>query len=159
MPTTTYTPLANTTLASTATSLTFSSISQAYRDLVLVVNGTASTDGNIAMRFNSDTGNNYDQVVNYASSYTPYSWNPGGAQGLFYATLGGSTSNRTSMIINVMDYSATDKHKVALWRNTHLDGVEHHTGRWASTSAITSVTLSISSWSVGTTFTLYGIAA
>lgn len=70
--------------------------------------------------------------------------------------------------INIMDYSATDKHKTTLIRNGKQggsnDGVEAIAGRWANTAAITSLEIfSITgggiTFSAGSTFALYGIAS
>ena len=63
MPTATYDLISNTTLSSAQASVTISSISGSYRDLVLVVEGVASSgDFYPRLRFNSDTGNNYNFV-------------------------------------------------------------------------------------------------
>ncbi len=77
-----------------------------------------------------------------------------------------SLTDFDAMIINVMDYSATDKHKTALIRggsNTAGNpGVTMTAGRWASTSAITSLAVNTAysrSWAAGSTFSLYGIAS
>ncbi len=56
----TYEPLATTTLGSAASSVTFSSISGSYTDLVVVFSGTAGGgNSNLILTFNSDTGSNY----------------------------------------------------------------------------------------------------
>jgi hypothetical protein len=72
------------------------------------------------------------------------------------------TDFSNSAIIQIMDYSATDKHTTVLVRNgTASRGVEMVTGRYASTSAITTVLLfpSTGSFDIGSTFSLYGIEA
>jgi hypothetical protein len=61
-----------------------------------------------------------------------------------------------------MDYSATDKHKTVLSRaNNAANGVTAIAGRWASTSAITSIVLTFqsSSLATGSTVALYGVSA
>lgn len=55
------------------TSFTFNSIPQAYRDLSLWIRGTAYNSGlsrEIRMRFNGDTGANYDYTVNQTHGAT-----------------------------------------------------------------------------------------
>ena len=162
MPSATYIPMANITLGSSAASVTFSSISQAYRDLVLVINATTSNNGNPRIRFNSDTGSNYSQIrmtgngsAASSASSTTYA---GILTGDFaYA---GSSSN---YIVSVMDYSATDKHKTVLSRgNIAAAATEAIAGRWANTAAVTTITLdefSGGTFSSGSTFALYGVAA
>jgi hypothetical protein len=64
-------------------------------------------------------------------------------------------------ILQIMDYSATDKHKSALTRTTHTSQsvVEALASRWANTAAITSLAVSGGTFNVGSTFALYGIVA
>jgi hypothetical protein len=63
-------------------------------------------------------------------------------------------------IINIQDYSATDKHKTWIsrgnWGWTSAFG-----GRWANTNAITSVKILVSgtTFQSGATFALYGIVS
>jgi hypothetical protein len=60
-----------------------------------------------------------------------------------------------------MDYSVTDKQKTVLSRTNSSFGTDITAGRWASTSAITSVTVYPSSgdFEIGSTFALYGIVS
>lgn len=165
MPTPTYTPLANLTLGSSAASVTFSSINQGFRDLVLVVTGITSIDdfNNAYLTFNSDTGTNYSTVQmrgdgsstsSVSSSSTNRGWIAQNPTFILGAT--------TTALVSIMDYSATDKHKSWLARTDRAGGsTTALAGRWASTSAITSVQIKIDSlnFGSGSTFALYGIAA
>jgi len=166
MPTPTYTPLANITLGSSAASVTFSSISQAYRDLVLVISGKSATGNDQSkIRFNGDTGSNFYEVVMEGNGTTAFS-GAGSPMGSFiylsynYYDLNATDFN--SIVINVMDYSATDKHKTVLARtnkaSSHTGAVA---GRWANTAAITTLLVQPDSfsWAAGSSFALYGIAA
>ena len=64
----TYTPIATTTLGSAASSVTFSSISGSYTDLILITNpSSATTDQSIYVQFNADTGTNYSMSQHYLS--------------------------------------------------------------------------------------------
>ena len=161
MPTSTYTPLANLTLGSTASSVTFSSISQSYRDLILVINAPMSSGGVFGyLRFNGDSGSNYSAVRMFGS---------GSSAGSDTGLIGASAINFSEFYVeqnittvNIMDYTATDKHKTVLSRaNAPSNYVFGIAGRWANTAAITSLTISTSSstWAAGGTFALYGIAS
>jgi len=151
MPTPTYTPLANITLGSSAGSVTFSSISQLYRDLVLIVETTAGT----ALTVNGDTGSNYSYVMMAGNGSVTKSYTES-AQASIY---GGWYTNAGLSIFNIFDYSATDKHKSILRSITKADtSTERIAARWASTSAITSLTIT-GSMLTGSTLALYGIAA
>jgi hypothetical protein len=160
MPTPTYTPLATVTLGSTATSVTFSSIPATYRDLILVVNGKSGTGTEtfLALRPNNDSGN-ARRVFMFSDGSSVSS----GAftDALFIATLPTSGSNNITSITNIMDYSATDKHKTMLMRASTAVNISAQSLRWASTSAITSIVLAVTTQSIGagTTLSLYGIAS
>lgn len=162
MPTPTYTPLANLTLASTTATITFSSIPATYRDLVIVVNGTVTVAAaQPTIRFNSDAGSNYSQVymagngTSTSAGSATLTW---GARSVNF-----STTNRGSIIYNIFDYAETNKHKSFLSRGNEAGSdVIATTLRWANPSAITSIALAPetgSSWASGCTFALYGIAA
>ena len=155
----TYVALANITLGSSASSVTFSSIPATFRDLVLVVNGKATAGGSACrFRVNGDTGTNYSYVRMYGFS---------GGTGSDTNTqpfidIGAmNTSDGLLNITNIMDYSATDKHKTVLVRaqESALGAVLATAGRWANTAAITSVTVYAGSdqFAAGTTVALYGI--
>lgn len=165
MPTPTYKPLATKTLTTTASSITFSSISQSFRDLIIVCNSAVSTStANLYLQFNGDSASNYYFVTMYGS---------GGGSGVsqyvntavMYAGYGNidlDTSFAGIHQINVMDYSATDKHKSVLFRTNNATSQTHAAaGRWASTAAISSIVIkpTASTFAANSTFTLYGIVA
>jgi hypothetical protein len=160
MPTPTYTPLATVTLASSASSVTFSSIPATYRDLILVMNGSPSTGSYAFLRFNGDSGSNYNYIFMYGDGSSAVSQS-------FTSQTQGYIGNidatvRTTFIAQVMDFSATDKHKTFLSRNGQAAGLVIATaGRWANTSAVTSMSVNINSgtFSIGHTFNLYGVIA
>lgn len=153
-----YVPLANITLGSSAASVTFSSISGSYRDLVLVVTGTGPTN-DIYYRMNSDSGNNYPYVIMYGTGSAASSGSGSTTQGIMHYNAGTSVFN---IVANFMDYSATDKHKTVLSRSNQADGfVMSYGSRWANTAAVTTLLIgSISgNFATGSTFALYGIAS
>jgi peptide methionine sulfoxide reductase MsrA len=157
----TYTALANITLGSTASSVTFSSIPATYRDLVLVMNGNATTGGPFAfLRFNGDTGSNYNYVLMYGDGSSAASTSSANQTQGYIGNNDAAGLNTT--IAQIMDYSGTDKHKSYLSRNGRGGGLVIATaGRWANTNAVTSmsVTTSTSTFTAGSTFALYGIAS
>jgi hypothetical protein len=165
MGTPTYIALATTTLTSNTSTVTFGSIPSGFRDLVVVINTKTNTAGpdSMGIRFNGDTGSNYSnvRVVGNSSGTSSYS----DTTSVAYIGVAASSSNPLSVILHIMDYSATDKHKTILSRGSQGDGwVTLHSGRWANTAAITSLTITPpagSSWtmSTGGTLSLYGIRA
>lgn len=164
MPAPTYTLLDSVTLASSASSVTFSAIDQSYGDLVLVAEGKKETAGGdqFALRFNGDAGNNYNAV--WAEAYGTSNWSAVSNNSTWIITsqafsLVGSTMAGL-LTAHIQDYSSTDKHKTTLSRANKADaGVNMMAGRWANTAAITSVTITstFSNYAVGSTFYLYGI--
>jgi len=155
----TYEPIATTTASGSVSSITFSSISSSYTDLVIVINGgTAGSDNSIIIRFNSDTGGNYSYTAidgngSSASSYRESNVSEPQAGSM-------STGNNTSLI-NIMNYSNTTTYKTYVARgNAPAHRVRAFVGLWRNTAAITSVTIfnnAASNFTNVTTFTLYGI--
>ncbi len=162
MPTQTYIPLANLTLSGSVATVTFSSISQSYRDLVLIANGYTSTLYDDPMvRVNSDTGANYNRIGMGGNGSTTSSSAATNSDRFYPARHGWDNANRNMLIINFIDYSATDKHKSILTRSDSPSvGTGATAQRWASTSAITSITFfTNANMAAGTTLALYGIAS
>ena len=161
MPTPTYTALANITLASSASSVTFSSIPATYRDLVLII--TAQRTGspvNMGLRFNGDTGSNYTQVFMTGTGSATDSGTVSGTNAQIDVYPYAPSSGFNNYILQIMDYSATDKHKTMLRRTNEAgNATEAAAHRWANTAAITSINLAMVSMNTGSTFALYGIAS
>jgi hypothetical protein len=154
-----YVALATTTLSSATSSVTFGSIPATFKDLVLVANGsTASGAENILLRFNSDTGSNYSSVFMLGSGSSALS----GTVSSTSIFGGGFGATRANALWQIMDYSATDKHKTTLNRTDRADDAAYAwAGRWANTSAITTIQVRLGgalSFAAGTTISLYGIA-
>lgn len=164
------TPLANLTLGSNQATVTFSSIPNTYRDLYFVFTGRSGTSNTSApaIRMNNDS-----TAANYKGQYftgTSGSISNGSigtannAMAILDAATISNTSNMT-IVIHIMDYSATDKLKTVITR--YGQGAAQGTGlivaRWASTSAITTVTFgndfSTNLFQSGATFALYGVSA
>lgn len=160
----TYTPIATTTTSGSATSYTFSSISGAYTDLVLIVNGGASIAVDLSLRFNSDTGSNYSLTRLILNNTTPQSARTTSATSMRLTDAGSLTTTlgATNQILNIMNYANTTPYKTVVFRgNRAAGGLDATIGLWQSTAAITSIELFLSSGNFidGTTLTLYGIAA
>ena len=154
MATPTYDLLDSTTLGTAAASVTFSSIDQSYGDLILVFRGSAASDDYLGLQFNSDTTSSYSVVRAYNTL--------SGTFNAIYGLIGsGDGSIDNLQIVQIMDYSATDKHKTFLSRSNNTGYVAMHAGRWANTSAITSVKIMTglgANYVAGSTFQLFGVA-
>jgi hypothetical protein len=158
----TYEPIATTTLGSAATSYTFSSIPATYTDLVLVADMSATGTTNFpGIRLNGDTASNYSRTyLNGDGTSVTSSRNSESYMTIFGNAIGASRAN---FIVHFMDYANTTTFKTALSRKNDTSGVSGATASlWRSTAAINSILIASQTsdtFSIGTTFTLYGIKA
>ena len=154
---TTYEPIATTTLGSAASTITFSTISGSYTDLVVIFRGIETTNDFNLLRFNGDTGSNYSHTEIYGDGSSAQSGR-GSNRTTMYFGRGQTTPN--SKILHILNYSNTTTYKTTLSRN-NSDSVGAFVNLWRSTSAITSIEFSRGggNYDVGTTVTLYGIKA
>lgn len=155
--------LSTTTL--TGSSVTVSSISTAYNTLRIELRDfrTSMDDRTIALRFNSDTGTNY-AVCTIHMNVGSLTGSAGTGTSLFVAK-----SNISSTALNL----GQARIDIPLYANTSYNKFEQHwygstnpggsqsgagAGRYASTSAITSVTVFPDSgnWDAGTML-IYGV--
>lgn len=158
------TPLANITLGSAASSVTFSSIAGTYKDLLLVITGGSNSYASFQYKFNgSTTGYTFLGMEANGSSASAFSNSASALEGNYNFWVEDIGTANTYYELNLLDYSATDKHKTALYKvRAAATGVASYVGRWADTSAVTSLVASRSggnTWRSGTTFALYGVSA
>lgn len=161
----TYEKIATTTLSSAQQTITFSSISASYTDLVLIASRRYSNvvtgSENTFIRFNNDSGANYS--TNYVN-------NPTGAGKInntnqLYTSAGGNeVSERYSVDIwNIMNYSNATTYKTSIIN--HDFGtvmLQKWLGVWLNTAAINRIDIigtGSATFATGSTFTIYGIKA
>ena len=162
-------------LATTSTStVTFSNIPQGYKHLQIRAfakntKTSITSDMNLEMQFNGDTGANYFWHQLYgngtsagASATTSTTWISGG-------TAINTSSSQASMfagsIIDILDYTSTNKAKttrtLAGWDSNGAGTVFLYSGAWKPTvqAAITSITLNVTGFNISqySTFALYGV--
>jgi len=175
MPTSTYTPIATTTLTSATASYTFSSIPQTYSDLVLeatVRSDTAANTSNLLCQVNGQVGNYYDgfylrtdggsiSAARYNKFIDPTYAAP---VGLMLANSATATAYSIHTI-NWIGYSQTNTNKTFIARTNatwvSAGYTELVTNQYFGTLAITSVKLfpETGNFAAGSTLTLYGIKA
>lgn len=184
MATPTYTPIETYTLSTAASSVTFGSgntLPQTYTDLVIVVQGIQESSysaRNMGIRFNNDSGSNYSsvQILNTSAGSDNDLNNAYGP--LVNSSVNTTSGAYTTGIINIQNYSNSTTFKTVINKGgtsaVYTSGgsnVGTYIGEnicvWRNTAPITQITLyavapnqagSGSNWSVGSTFTLYGIA-
>lgn len=159
---TTYDSLLTTTLVSNTTSFTISPISQAYSDLVMVIEGPPisenSMDGNI--QFNGDGASNYSDT-RAQNLYCDTSNNASSAR--FCAPGNGG---RFMTTLEIIGYSQTNTYKTYLARGGSWQSggpiSEFYCGLWRSTAPINSITVISGqgrNFIAGTKVNLFGILA
>lgn len=161
----TYEPISTTTLGSAQSSVTFSSITGIYTDLVLVITGSVVSGGALELRVGNgsvDTGSNYSRTNLYGTGSSGVS-NRDSNQDRTYTAFGSnSVSTRGMVTFNFQNYANTTTNKVIISRWSELtvnSGTSIHL--WRSAAAINTITITgySSNFIAGSTFTLYGIKA
>lgn len=159
----TYEPIANNTLGSAVSTVTFSSISGSYTDLIIIANIKSSVNSNIFMQFNSDTATNYSRTILSGTGSSVTSARNSNIAKIYLDYNAFATTNfDNTKIIQIMNYSKTTTNKTCLVRSgTSTNGIDAIVGMWRNTAAITSILLTNESgnFSIGSSFTLYGIVA
>ena len=156
----TYTPIATQTLGSAAASVTFSSISGTYTDLILVVAGQATgAQRNLLLQFNGDTASNYSATILYGDGSSAGSVR---VTSQTSANVGGiDSTSQSNTIAHIMNYSNSTTYKTILGHgNSASNIVAAKVALWRSTSAITSIVAFLAAsdtFTAGSTFTLYGV--
>jgi len=161
----TYDKIATQTLSSATATVTFSSISGTYTDLVLVIQ-TSVASGTVQnqIQFNGDTGNNYSATILTGNGSAVISTRNSSVSQIL---LGFDDYNTTAIgqmtIVNIQNYSNSSTYKTTIQRGSNANtGVSASVGLWRNTATITSVLVKNSggvNYAVGSTFTLYGIKA
>lgn len=166
--------ITETVLGASASTITFSSIANTYRDLHLVVRGrgtTAATFCRPRLQMNGDTGNNYDWQREFSHTSTVAAEGGGtvGGTGVAFVDIGllpastAPSGQASASKVRIFDYRGTTFHKPVLFEAGGYAIAERYSiagaGLWRSTSAITSLTLILDagSFDVGTVASLYGI--
>jgi hypothetical protein len=158
----TFEAIATQTLGSAAATVTFSSISGSYTDLILIFNGQfSSATRQIALQFNSDTGSNYSDTTLGGTGSVAESGRDINKT-LIYLGYMPTANSQVMSILQIMNYSNSTTYKTVLSRSNDASGyVSANVGLWRSTAAITSVVVLPQSgnFNTGSTFSLYGIKA
>ena len=156
-----YESIQTVSLGSSQATITFSSIPSTYKHLQIRYSANCTATGNPIVRFNSDTGSNYAWHIVYGNG-TSAAAVAGATQSFMYL---GTTYQNTSVfnggVIDILDYASSNKTKTmrALCgaENNSAGEVGLFSGLWNSTSAISSVTITLANFTQYSSFALYGI--
>lgn len=160
-------PIATTTLSTTASTVTFSSIPQAYEHLQIRCSAlTASSGAVMVLRLNSDTGGNYTshRLNGDGTSAAAFAETGVSYARIFGQNIGTSTANPTAIIIDILDYSNTNKNKtIRSLAGCDLNGSGEtglQSSLWLNTSSVSTIELRLNTsgnYSQYSSFALYGI--
>ena len=162
----TYEPIATNTLGTATTSVTFSSIPATYTDLKIVCVGLIAGSGGFwGFRFNGDTATNYSMTFLSGNGSTPTSSRLTSNNSGYMNFAGSFNTPITMGILDVFNYAGSTNKTALVTFSGDKNGsglVERGVNLWRNTAAITSATIQTDTgenFTVGTTFTLYGIKA
>lgn len=156
----TLTPIATTTLGSAQSSVTFSSITGSYTDLVLITNAkNASSEQSLGLRFNSDSATNYSATWMYGNGTSAVSSRESSNNQI--PIVRSDASNYWIGIVNINNYSNSTTYKTIISRGNSGGLVISQVGLWRNTATITALEIFGFSQNIasGSTFTLYGVKA
>jgi hypothetical protein len=166
MPSSTYDLIAS--VSPTTTAFAITSIPQTYTDLVLVVNARVTSAWDITAMQANGSGSGYSGVYYEGNGNTVGTGTAEISFRMGYIP-GTSQSNMwSSDIVNIFNYSNSNVYKTVLSSNRYpanqgsLQGfqMQFKAGLWASTAAITSLTIGTANggtFASGTVYSLYGI--
>ena len=158
----TYDKIQTYTVPTATSSVTLSTISGAYTDLILVAGVQASTSGQgLSMQFNGDTSSLYSATALRGNGSAVVSFRQSNNNNTLLSNIAEPpTGSQGVYIAQFLNYSNTTTYKTVLVRSNSAGfGVETFVDLYRSTNAISSIKIDISGGniSVGSTFTLYGI--
>jgi hypothetical protein len=161
----TYEPIATVNGTGSSNTISFTSIPATYTDLVIVFDGAGTTGGTAGLAFTINgvtSGTLYsDTRVQGNGSTASSSRNSSVNSGNFGYI---SSSNRSTSILNIMNYSNTTTFKTAISRSLTHDATDGRVGSYVTlyrdTAAVNRVDITATpNFSTASTFTLYGIKA
>ena len=163
MPTNTYVALDKVTVGTATPSVTFTGISGAYTDLVVVLNTSTSSNSNLVFRLNNDSTSIYSNTaLNGNGTSATSGRNSNTDKGYFDSDAYSANNFNYNATLHVMNYSNTTTFKTTLSRsNNAATGVTAGVTLYRSTSAINRLDIltTAGNFQTGSTFSLYGIAA
>lgn len=161
----TYEPISTQTLGTAIADVYFTSIPQTYTDLVLVISSKSASFQQIGYRLNSTSTGIYSYTQLAGSGSSALSQRASNETYAKFNWYGGSGNQWGVTTAHFMNYSNTTTFKTCISRGNALaefTGTDATVSLWRNTSAITAINVLGSggaNFSIGSTFTLYGIKA
>jgi hypothetical protein len=153
-----------------ATTITFSSIPSTYTHLQVRGIGRSSgaaTAAVVSIVLNSDTGANYAFHDIEADGSSVGAYGTSSQTNIYGCLISANTAGSNvfgAQVIDILDYANTNKYKTArimgAYDNNGTGGIRFGSGLWQSTSAVSSITLSLggaTTFLQYSSFALYGV--
>ena len=166
--TATYEPISTQTLGTAISTVNFNSIPQTYTDLVLVISSNMASYNQTGFRLNSDTASNYSYTQLAGTGTSALSQRiANDTSGRLDWYGGADTTGRNTLVASFFNYTNTTTFKTVLSQGHNASGsfpgVTASVSLWRKTpEAVSSINILNSggaNFSIGSTFTLYGIKA
>lgn len=157
---TAYESIATYTLGTATSTVTFDSIPATFKHLQIRMSLTAAAPADTTIRFNGDTGSNYDSHLQRGTGTTTGGYYYADTFAYIMFNIGFNTSVG---ITDILDYTNTNKYTTIRsftgFNNNGSGEVDFWSGLWSNTSAISSfvLTAATTNFSVNSKFALYGI--
>jgi len=158
-----YESIATTTVgAGGAASVTFSSIPSTYTHLQIRAIARVNIVDWVQIRFNSDSGSNYSyHYLNGSGSVAQAGAGASTTSTVTSILAPNATSVFGAAVIDILDYANTNKFKTVRsltgFDDNSTGGINLTSAAWRSTSAITSIVISVNTLQQYSSFALYGI--
>jgi hypothetical protein len=155
----TYEPIATTTLGSATSTISFTSITSSYTDLVLRVSGSVTGgDANINVTLNGASSNMGWGRLRQSTRGGAVSYINSSSSASFMNVGFVSASDPFVAIVDINAYTSTDTYKQIICKSFSVNRNNFGIGGWMSYSAVNRVDFITSeNMTAGTTATLFGI--
>lgn len=157
-----YESIATYTVATTDSTITFSSIPSTYKHLQVryIARANSGAVANFTMSFNS-TGSGYSYHGLYGDGSSALALGTGSASNILAGVVSSTANIFSAGVIDILDYANTNKYKTV----RDLNGVDWngsgyavmYSGSFQYTNAINSISFSSTTFAANTQFALYGI--
>ncbi|NBQ97858.1 MAG: hypothetical protein EBU12_06485 [Microbacteriaceae bacterium] len=157
--------IATVTPYTTTTTVVFSSIPSTYRHLQLRASAAGSAAANITIRFNGDTGNNYNyHFLEGNGASVSVGGGAGSIQYIVGPVVTNTASSYTGIVMDILDYKDTNKNTtLRSLSGADLNGSSNwltfNSGVWFNTAAVNSISITVSgaTFAANSHWALYGI--
>jgi len=113
----TYEPIATTTLSTSTATVSFTSISNSYTDLLIIANvKQVASNNSLRFRFNSDSGSNYSSTYVYGNGTSAISGRESSITSGYAVYTSSNTSLEMMAQFHILNYANSTTYKTTIGR-------------------------------------------